>query len=247
MLSSHIPSDALLAIQVATKAATEAALTASRAAAKANAAADAASSAAHVPAHGEISEEIHDNCTDTDHESDATKATAIVDASAGAALEESSDRGGESESGSSRSGTEGIQEAEVQAGGAVQDFVPGISSGDASKPTVEAAAAALQAEVKAGVLEVETPPVLQNPSKSTKPLTVEDKARVEAAELAMNAAMQQQMKRAMQVAAQRLAGEGPPQQAQTLSSSADPAQRRAALRERVRALEASDKHPASGA
>lgn len=92
---------------------------------------------------------------------------------------------------------------------------------------VEAAVAPVLVQVGAGGFKVDKPG-----------LTVEDKARERAAELAMHAAMHQQMRRATQVAAERLASEVQ-HQAPLLPSLAEPAERRAVLRERVRIMEES--------
>jgi len=73
-------------------------------------------------------------------------------------------------------------------------------------------------------------------------VTAEDAVRKRATDLAMNEAMQQQMRRGMQVAAERLAAEDVQRKAATVQPPAQPAERRAALRERVRALEESGYH-----
>merc|ERR1719218_162380 len=67
--------------------------------------------------------------------------------------------------------------------------------------------------------------------------TPEGRARKHAAALAMNSAVQQQVRRAMQVAAERVGAEETQQKVASQPLPTDPAQRRAALRERVRALE----------
>merc|ERR1711924_555487 len=82
-------------------------------------------------------------------------------------------------------------------------------------------------------------PFVLRAAASKPAVTHEEKAQERAAELALNAATHQQVNRAMQVAAERLAAENTQRQALLLPARDDPAQRRAILRERVRAMEES--------